>query len=348
MRARIVSALVLAALVGGAVWAGMRLRVETDITHFLPQGDDPRVARVARGVTRSELSRTVTLTVRADDVDVAARAARLLGERLARRREVAWVRTGPDESLQRAFYEAYYPRRLGLAVDDPAEAGAFLSDASPWLDATALWGAATVELLDAVQARLDGDVATSDLLAASAEETAAEAAAVVVDPADNSWGKARVRIADGVLDVFHYRIGFALAMWEAGDVVNVAPAGTATASSVEVPQFGVLNVNDDNPSTRWASGYDDNSWVQVKLAEPTVVRGITINWEAACANAYELQTSNDGTTWTTLRTVNDSTCGLDLFTFDEGDPVQYVRMQGIDRKTTWGYSIWEFGIYAAG
>jgi len=87
--------------------------------------------------------------------------------------------------------------------------------------------------------------------------------------------------------------------------------------------------------------------VQVKLAEPTVVRGITLNWESACANAYELQTSNDGVTWTTIRTVNDSTCGLDLFTFDEAAPVQYVRMQGIERKTTWGYSIWEFGIYAA-
>ena len=118
---------------------------------------------------------------------------------------------------------------------------------------------------------------------------------MIVDPPDNSWGKAKVRIADGVLDVFHGRIEFTLAMWEAGDVVNVAPDGTATASSTEVPQFGPQNVNDDNTSTRWASGYNDDSWVQVKLAEPTVVRGITLTWESACANAYELQTSNDGT-----------------------------------------------------
>ena len=235
------------------------------------------------------------------------------------------------------------PATIRSGPTDPA----FLSDASPWLDATALWGQATLQLLDAVQARIDGDDATSDELAAAAKATAAQAAAVVVDPPDNTWGKAKVRIADGVLDVFHGRIGFTLAMWEAGDVVNVAPAGTATASSTEVPQFGPQNVNDGNTSTRWASGYNDNSWVQVKLAEPTVVRGITLTWESACANAYELQTSNDGTTWTTIRTVDDSTCGLDLFTFDESEPVQYVRMQGIDRKTTWGYSIWEFGIYAA-
>ncbi|MGW9166939.1 beta-N-acetylglucosaminidase domain-containing protein [Agromyces sp. NPDC055658] len=235
------------------------------------------------------------------------------------------------------------PDAIRSGPTDPA----FLSDASPWLDATTLWGEATVTLLDAVQARIDGDEASSASLATAAKATAAEAAAIVVDPADNTWGKAKVRIADGVLDVFHGRIGFTLAMWEAGDVVNVAPKGTATASSVEVPQFGTKNVNDDNLSTRWASGYSDDSWVQVKLAEPTVVRGITLNWESACANAYELQTSNDGVTWTTIRTVDDSTCALDLFTVDEADPVQYVRMQGIDRKTTWGYSIWEFGIYAA-
>ncbi|MCD2443080.1 beta-N-acetylglucosaminidase domain-containing protein [Agromyces sp. SYSU K20354] len=236
------------------------------------------------------------------------------------------------------------PAAIRSGPTDPA----FLADASPWLDATTLWGQATVQLLDAVQARIDGDEATSAELAATAKSTAAQAAATVVDPADNSWGKAKVRIADGVLDLFHGRIGFTLAMWEAGDVVNVAPQGTATASSVEVPQFGTKNVNDDNLSTRWASGYSDDSWVQVKLAEPTVVRGITLNWESACANEYALQTSNDGVTWTTIRTVDDSTCGLDLFTFDAGDPVQYVRMQGIDRKTTWGYSIWELGVYAAG
>lgn len=236
------------------------------------------------------------------------------------------------------------PEAIRNGPTDPA----FLSDASPWLDATTLWGQSTVQLLDAVQARIDGDDAASAGLADAAKATAAHAAAVVVDPPDNTWGKAKVRIADGVLDVFHGRMGFTLAMWGAGDVVNVAPAGTASASSTEVPRFGPENVNDDDPSTRWASGYSDDSWVQVKLSEPTVVRGITLNWESACANAYELQTSTDGTTWKTIRTVDDSTCALDLYTFPEDEPVQYVRMQGIDRATTWGYSIWELGVYAAG
>ena len=46
------------------------------------------------------------------------------------------------------------PEAIRSGPTDPA----FLSDASPWLDATALWGQATVQLLDAVQA---GSTATT-------------------------------------------------------------------------------------------------------------------------------------------------------------------------------------------
>ncbi|MFC7486485.1 hypothetical protein ACOCJ7_14660 [Knoellia sp. CPCC 206453] len=45
--------------------------------------------------------------------------------------------------------------------------------------------------------------------------------------------------------------------------------------------------------------------------------------------------------------MDDSTCGADLFTLEAADPVQYVRVQGIDRKLDWGYSIYELGVYAA-
>jgi hyaluronoglucosaminidase len=203
-------------------------------------------------------------------------------------------------------------------------------------------------MLDALQARLDGDTAESDRLAAESDEAAGSAAAVVVDPPDNSWGKARVRIADGVLDTFLFEAGLALDLWEAGDVSNVAPAGTASASSVEqgLDRLAARHVNDDDPSTRWASGYSDDEWVQVELAEPAPVRAVTVQWESACANAYTIQTSSDGETWTTVRDVTESTCGLDVFTLEESDPVKFVRVQGVERKTTWGYSIYELGIYA--
>lgn len=222
----------------------------------------------------------------------------------------------------------------------------FVAEAKPWLDATDLWGKSLLQLLDAAQARLDGDTAASQKLAAASAESQRQASAVRVEPPLNTWGNAPVRIADGVLDTYLARLSLTLQLWDAGDVTNVALRGTATASSIETPNFPARNVNDGNPSTRWASGYDDASWVQVKLAQPADVRAVTVSWEAACANSYKIQTSVDGTTWKDVATVNDTTCAFDVINLDSAAPVSYVRMQGIERKSKWGYSIYELGIYA--
>ncbi|PRY60093.1 hyaluronoglucosaminidase [Knoellia remsis] len=247
----------------------------------------------------------------------------------------------------RAYAEAILaaPTTIRAGAVDPG----FVSDAKPWLDATLLWGRSTIDMLDALQARLDGDKATSDAQRASSAELSKQAAAVRVLPADNTWGEARVKIADGVLDTFLARAGLTLDMWEIGDAVNIAPQGTASASSVEqdLARFQPRYVNDNDNGTRWASGYTDGEWVQVKLAEPTAVSAVTVKWEPACATAYKVQTSVDGQTWTTVKDVTDTTCNFDIVTFDQTAPVNYVRIQGVDRASTWGYSIWEIGIYAA-
>jgi hyaluronoglucosaminidase len=270
---------------------------------------------------------------------------------LKARTDAFWQQWGAGHKAEAVAALRTYAQAIadapGTIRSGPTDRG-FLSDASPWLDATVLWGQATLQMLDALQARLDGDQSRSDQLAAASDESVSRASAVLVDPPDNAWGRAKVKIADGVLDTFLFRAGLTLDLWEAGDVTNVAPEGTASASSTEqdlarlAPHF----VNDGDQGTRWASGYSDTEWVQVELAAPTVVRAVTVSWESACANAYELQTSVDGQTWTTLKSVADSTCSLDVFTFPAGDPVKYVRMQGVQRKTTWGYSVYELGVYA--
>ena len=125
---RVVTIAVACALAGAGVWGVMRLEVETDITHFLPAADDPRVAEVARQIAGSELNRTITLSLEAGDEALAARAARAMGERLALRDGVAWVRSGPDPELERAFYELYFPRRFGFVAEQPDELRAAFSD----------------------------------------------------------------------------------------------------------------------------------------------------------------------------------------------------------------------------
>lgn len=126
---------------------------------------------------------------------------------------------------------------------------------------------------------------------------------------------------------------------------NVALGRPASASGVEPstnhqPGFAV----DGDATTRWASGYDDASWWQVDLGTSTAIGKVTISWEAAHASEYQVQVSEDGTTWTTAATVTDSAGGLEtVWVVATG---RYVRMQGVKRATTWGYSMFEFQVFA--
>jgi hyaluronoglucosaminidase len=100
----------------------------------------------------------------------------------------------------RAYAEriAAAPGTIRAGTVEPA----FVSDARPWLDATALWGQSFLQSLDALRAQLAGDAARAVALRQSAEALATEATQLRVQPPDNRWGAARVKIADGVLDSF--------------------------------------------------------------------------------------------------------------------------------------------------
>ncbi len=115
---RALSVGIVVALAALGAWTFPRLQVQSDITHFLPAGDDRELAELSRELTASDLNRTITITVEAPDSSQAAAAATNLAERLAEHEDVEWVRSGPDEELERAFYELYFPRRLGLIECD--------------------------------------------------------------------------------------------------------------------------------------------------------------------------------------------------------------------------------------
>lgn len=111
----------MAAMAALGVWTFTHLEVTTEITHFLPESEDQELARLAEELTASDLNRTVTLLVRAPDEATALAASRELADRLAAHDEVAWVRSGPGEDLNEAFYELYFARRH-LFLDDAARA----------------------------------------------------------------------------------------------------------------------------------------------------------------------------------------------------------------------------------
>jgi hypothetical protein len=116
-----------------------------------------------------------------------------------------------------------------------------------------------------------------------------------------------------------------------------------TTSSVDdAARTGEMAV-DGNAGTRWGSGWSEPEWIAVDLGASYDLSRVVIDWETAFASGYEIQTSPDGETWTTVHTVTDG----DGF-FDELDVSgtgRYVRLYATERATQWGFSLYELEVY---
>jgi hypothetical protein len=117
----------------------------------------------------------------------------------------------------------------------------------------------------------------------------------------------------------------------------------ATASSTENATFPASAAVDGNTATRWSSAFSDPQWLQVDLGASQSVCEVTLNWEAAYATAFQIQTSPDGTNWTTIYSTTTGTGGNQ--TLNVTGTGRYVRMNGTARATPYGYSLLEFGVY---
>jgi beta-glucanase (GH16 family) len=119
----------------------------------------------------------------------------------------------------------------------------------------------------------------------------------------------------------------------------------ATASSTENASFPAANAVDGNTGTRWSSAFADPQWLQVDLGASHQLSGVTLNWEAAYATAFGIQTSSDGTNWTTIYSTTTGTGGVQNLTVSGSG--RYVRLNGTARATAYGYSLWEFQVYGS-
>ena len=119
----------------------------------------------------------------------------------------------------------------------------------------------------------------------------------------------------------------------------------ATASSLENASFPASNAVDGNPNTRWSSAFSDPQWLQVDLGSTASITQVVLQWEAAYATAFQIQTSNDGTNWTTIYSTTTGTGGTQTLNITGSG--RYVRMYGTARATPYGYSLWEFQVYGS-
>ena len=119
----------------------------------------------------------------------------------------------------------------------------------------------------------------------------------------------------------------------------------ATASSTESAAYPASDAVDGNPGTRWSSAFSDPQWLAVDLGAPSTISQVVLQWEAAYATAFQIQTSNDDATWTTIYSTTAGTGGTQ--TLNVSGTGRYVRMYGTARATQYGYSLWEFQVYGS-
>lgn len=136
-----------------------------------------------------------------------------------------------------------------------------------------------------------------------------------------------------------------------GTDVNVAQGKTASASS----QYNGTTlaagkaVDGNTSSTRWDSTepMPIPTWWMVDFGTKKHVDGIDLYWDAA-ANAYTIDMSDDGSTWTTVYTQSNETSfshrAIPQAQLNGGTPLctRYIRVYGTQADTQWGMALWEF------
>jgi hypothetical protein len=140
-------------------------------------------------------------------------------------------------------------------------------------------------------------------------------------------------------------LGLAAAPRAATAQTLLSQGKTATASSVENAGTPASAAVDGNTGTRWSSAFSDPQWIQVDLGATATISQVVLQWEAAYGKAYQIQTSNDAATWTTIYSTTTGAGGTETLTVSGSG--RYVRMYGTARGTGYGYSLWEFQVFGA-
>src|SRR5205823_6773506 len=147
-------------------------------------------------------------------------------------------------------------------------------------------------------------------------------------------------------------VGLTAAVASAASIAPAADVLLSRNQPVTVSSSGSCcapkNAVDGNSATRWASAAGkDPSWIYVDLGAVAQVHRIRLQWDKSCAVAYQLQTSTDHATWTTVFSTSAGKGGVEDRTGLTGAG-RYVRMNGTKRcraDATHGYSLQEFDVF---
>lgn len=113
-----------------------------------------------------------------------------------------------------------------------------------------------------------------------------------------------------------------------------------TSSTEEDTTNRRVLINDGDITTRWSSTYNDNQWVQFDMLQEQTISRITLLWEAAYGDKYEILVSSDTINWTSVYKLGSGQNAKNNIVID---PIacRYIRINFTKRATGWGYSLYE-------
>ena len=140
---------------------------------------------------------------------------------------------------------------------------------------------------------------------------------------------------------------------EAENLQNIALNKTATASSVYNNVYeasraidGSFENNGGNDQSRWVSNRNsDDEYIQIDLQASYDLTGVKLYWEGNGAKQYQILVSDDGSKWQEVHLEENGQPGIDYIEFADTVTGRYVKMQGIECASKYGYSLWEFEVY---
>ncbi|MDI5966892.1 glycoside hydrolase family 3 C-terminal domain-containing protein [Streptomyces sp. SL13] len=118
---------------------------------------------------------------------------------------------------------------------------------------------------------------------------------------------------------------------------------TTASSTQDATDYPARDATDGDPGTRWSSASSDPQWLDTDLGAKQQICSISILWEAAYASAFQVQVSNDNSTWTSVYSTTTATGGSETFPVSATD--RYVRVYATARGTQFGDSIFELDVY---
>jgi endoglucanase Acf2 len=128
--------------------------------------------------------------------------------------------------------------------------------------------------------------------------------------------------------------------------INIAMFKPVIVSSSEDALNTGDKAVDGNATTRWSSKWTPTEYLQVDLQNTYTLSNMVLRWENAYATKYNIQTSTDGTTWTTRVTQNAGVGGAENISMT-GISARYIKLNCTERFfTAYGYSLFELEAYA--